>query len=81
MTKIASWLSLRIRDRITFPPSFCVAARLQKQGRWSVFPQCYVKLQTRAVKLGQARLRRDRKGAFTGGTPSKKATFASQVIE
>lgn len=52
MTKIAFGLSLRIRDRIIFPPSFnIIAQQTSKQDRQNIFPHRYTKMKTRVVNL------------------------------
>lgn len=66
MTKIAFGLSLRIQDRIIFPPSFSIMAQqTSKQDRQNIFPHCYIKMKTRVVNLVRFDFNGDRWGIFS----------------
>lgn len=66
MTKIAFGLSLRIRDRIIFPPSFSIMAQqTSKQDRQNIFPHCYIKMKTRVVNHVRFDFNGDRWGIFS----------------
>lgn len=66
MTKIAFRLSLRIRDRIIFPPSFSIVAQqTSKQDRQNIFPHCYIKMKTRVANLMRFDFNGDLWGIFS----------------
>lgn len=66
MTKIAFGLSLRIRDRIIFPPSFSIMAQqTSKQDRQNIFPHCYIKMKTWVVNLVRVDFNGDRWDIFS----------------